>query len=368
MKHLLTLAAGTALLTAACSGPEHRPSDPQADKAACALYERLFELRDRGVMLGQQDALAYGHQRYEPGFSDVYDMTGDYPAVVGWEIGHVELGAPYSLDSVYFDDIRRGIAATAARGGISTISWHGDNILTGGSTWDCSRNDVVASILPGGSHHNEYLAQLDRVADFLLSLKDAQGGAIPVVLRLYHEQTRSWFWWGADFATPDEYKALWRMTVGHLRDTRGVHNVLYGYSPTDVEDEAGYLERYPGDEWVDVVGFDLYHFGSDAAATEHYMANMRRNLQIVADYAVRSGKLPVMAETGMEGIPVTDYFTRVVAPVIEPSGMAWILFWRNAWEPDKPGHFYLPYKGHAAEGDFKAFIDNERILMNQDIR
>ena len=107
MKPLLTLAAGTALLTAACSGPEHRLSDPRADKAACALYERLFELRDRGVMLGQQDALAYGHQRYEPGFSDIYDMTGDYPAVVGWEIGHVELGAPYSLDSVYFDDIRR---------------------------------------------------------------------------------------------------------------------------------------------------------------------------------------------------------------------------------------------------------------------
>lgn len=72
-----------------------------------------------------------------------------------------------------------------------------------------------------------------------------------------------------------------------------------------------------------------------------------------------------MAETGMEGIPVTDYFTRVVAPVIEPSGMAWILFWRNAWEPDKPGHFYLPYKGHAAEGDFKAFIADDRILMNK---
>ena len=75
-----------------------------------------------------------------------------------------------------------------------------------------------------------------------------------------------------------------------------------------------------------------------------------------------------MAETGMEGIPVTDYFTRVVAPVIESSGMAWILFWRNAWEPDKPGHFYLPYKGHAAEGDFKAFIAGDRILMNQDLR
>lgn len=368
MKHLLTIAAGTALLATACAGPEHRPADPQATQATCALYQRLFELRDRGIMLGHQDALAYGHQRYEPGFSDVYDMTGDYPAVVGWEIGHVELGAPYSLDSIRFDDMRRGIAATAARGGVSTISWHGDNILTGGSTWDCSRNDVVASVLPGGTHHDAYLAQLDRVADFLLSLRDARQEPIPVVLRLYHEHTRSWFWWGADFATPDQYKELWRMTVAHLRDTRGVHNVLYAYSPTEVEDEAAYLERYPGDEWVDVVGFDLYHFGSDEAATQRYMQAMRHNLGIVTAYADRSGKLPIMAETGMEGMAAQDYLTRIVAPVIEPYNIAWVLFWRNAWEPDKPGHFYLPYKGHASEGDFKAFIARDRILMNRDIQ
>lgn len=368
MKKLLSLAAGTLLLTAACSGPQPSPSDREADPAVRALYQRLFRLRERGVMLGHQDALSYGHQRYEPGFSDVYQMTGDYPAVVGWEIGHVELGAPYSLDSVYFDDIRRGIAATAARGGISTISWHADNLLTGGSAWDCSRTDAVASVLPGGPLHDAYLARLDRVADFLASLRDAQGRAIPVVLRLYHEQTRSWFWWGAEQATPDQYKALWRMTVGHLRDTRGVHNVLYAYSPTEVENEAEYLERYPGDEWVDVVGFDLYHFGTDDAATQRYREQMQRNLRIVADFAARSGKLPVMAETGMEGIPVADYFTRVVSPLVASSRMAWILFWRNAWEKDKPGHFYLPYKGHAAADDFRAFVADEKILMNRDIR
>lgn len=368
LQRALTLSLGSLMLLTACSDTRHRPTDPQATTATASLYNRLFQLRDKGVMLGHQDDIAYGHQRYEPGFSDVHDMTGDYPAVTGWEIGHVEKGDPYSLDSVYFDNIRQGIAEVHARGGISTISWHADNILTGGSTWDCSRNDVVASILPGGSHHEAYLTRLDRVADFLHSLRDGQGEPIPVVLRLYHEQTQSWFWWGADYCTPEQYRELWRMTVAHLRDTRGVHNVLYAYSPTDVTDTAHYLERYPGDEWVDVVGFDLYCFGTSAEARQAYMDNMCRNLHIVTDYATTSGKLPIMAETGMEGIPSTDYFTGVIAPLIETSPIAWILFWRNAWEPDKPGHFYLPYKGHPAEADFKAFLANGRILMNSDIR
>lgn len=368
IQRTLSLSLGTVVLFTACTGTKHLPTDPQATGATVSLYNRLFQLRDKGVMLGHQDDIAYGHQCYEPGFSDTYDMTGDYPAVTGWEIGHVEKGNPFSLDSVYFDNIRQGVAEIHARGGISTISWHADNILTGGSTWDCSRNDVVASILPGGSHHEAYLTYLYRVANFLLSLRDEQDEPIPVVLRLYHEQTQSWFWWGADFCTPEQYKELWRMTVSHLRDTCGVHNVLYAYSPTDVTDAAHYLERYPGDEWIDVVGFDLYCFGTDTAARNAYMDNMRKNLKIVTDYAAQSGKLPIMAETGMEGIPSTDYFTGVIAPLIETSPIAWILFWRDAWEPDKPNHFYLPYKGHPAEADFKEFIRNSRILMNSDIQ
>lgn len=369
MNSLTTIIAGSMLFAMACSEASHKPSDPDATETTRQLYDRLFQLRKRGIMLGHQDDLAYGHQHYEPGFSDVYDMTGDYPAVIGWEIGHVELGnVPYSLDSVYFKDIRKGIIKTAARGGISTISWHGDNILTGGSTWDCSRNDVITSILPGGSHHEAFLSYLDRIADFLLSLRSADETPIPVILRLYHEHTQSWFWWGADYATPEAYKSLWKMTVDYLRNDRNVHNVLYAYSPTSVATEEEYAERYPGDEWVDIVGFDLYFFGNDAAARENYITEMHRNLKITSDFAAKREKLPIMAETGLEGISIPDFFTDIIAPVISSYDIAWILFWRNAWEPNKPRHFYLPYKGHTAETDFKKFINNDHILMNKDIR
>lgn len=56
------------------------------------------------------------------------------------------------------------------------------------------------------------------------------------------------------------------MTVDYLRDSCGLHNVLYAYSPdrsridmsSESTCEAGYLYAYPGDDYVDVLGFDDY--------------------------------------------------------------------------------------------------------------
>ncbi|KAA3702731.1 endoglucanase, partial [Bacteroides salyersiae] len=61
------------------------------------------------------------------------------------------------------------------------------------------------------------------------------------------------------------------------------------------------------------------------------------------------------------------YFTNVVYPIINKYKLGWILFWRNAWEPDKPNHYYLPYPGHSSESDFKQFVDQPLILTNKDV-
>lgn len=345
------------------------PIDKNATKETVILYNNLFKLLDKGIMVGHQDDLAYGHGWYkEPGRSDLKDVSGDYPAVVGWELGHVELGVEFNLDSVYFSDMERYIRETYDRGGITTASWHGDNIVTGNTAWDCAQDSVVRTILPNGSNHVKYLTWLDRVADFFLDLKGADGELIPVVFRMYHEHTGDWFWWCSKQCTPDEYKQLWIMTVEYLRDKRNVHNLLYAYSPSETNDEAHFLERYPGDEYVDIVGYDCYVPGKDAEAITKYKGIMDRNLKIVTDYATRSGKIPTIGETGMESIPDSTYFTQAVYPVINQYKIAWVLFWRNAWDADKPHHFYAPYVGHSSAADFNKFVANPNILMNEDIR
>ena len=93
----------------------------------------------------------------------------------------------------------------------------------------------------------------------------------------------------------------------------------------------------------------------------------KRNIKIVTKCAEQSGKLPVIGVTGEESIWDPTYFTNVVYPIINKYKLGWILFWRNAWEPDKPNHYYLPYPGHSSESDFKQFVDQPLILTNKDV-
>jgi mannan endo-1,4-beta-mannosidase len=345
------------------------PMDKKATPETVDLYNRLFRLLDKGIMVGHQDDLAYGHDWYrEAGRSDVKDVTGDYPAVTGWELGHVELGAEINLDSVWFSDMKRYVKETHARGGITTFSWHGDNIVTGNTAWDCAQDSVVRTILPGGSNHVQFLTWLDKLADFFFDLQDNEGNSIPVVFRMYHEHSGAWFWWGSEQCTPEEYKQLWRMTVEYLRDTKNIHHLLYAYSPSETTDEAHYLERYPGDDYVDMVAFDCYASGGiDAESLSNYREKMRHNLDIVTRYAQQAHKIPTIGETGMESIPDTTYFTQTVYPVIKDYKISWILFWRNAWESDRREHFYAPFKEHFSAPDFNAFIGYENILMGKEI-
>ena len=313
MKKVLALCMALAMLASCTQKKEntykHTAIDKDATRETVHLYNRLFQLMNKGIMVAHQDALAYGHDWYkEQDRSDVKDAAGDYPAVVGWELGHIELENEYNLDSVYFSDMKRYIKETYKRGGITTASWHGDNIMTGNTAWDCAQDSVVRSILPNGSNHSKFLTWLDRVGDFFLDLKDGQGKYIPVVFRMYHEHTGGWFWWGNKQCTPDEYKQLWRMTVDYLRNEKNVHNLLYAYSPSETKDMEEFLERYPGDEYVDILGFDCYASLQNDSTLAKYQEAMHRNLKTVTDYAQSSGKLPIVGETGLQTIPNAGYF------------------------------------------------------------
>jgi len=183
-------------LTTSILAASTKPTDPKATTETVKLYQNLKELQHRGLMFGHQDDLAYGEGWvYEEGRSDVKDACGDYPAVYGWELGHLELGDTYSLDSVHFDKIQGWIKTVYKRGGVNTISWHLRNPFTDGSSWDTSSKEVVKSILPGGEKHELFKTYLDKLAGFFAGLKTEDGTFIPVLFRPFHEHTGSWFWW-----------------------------------------------------------------------------------------------------------------------------------------------------------------------------
>lgn len=333
-------------------------ADKNATKETKDLYQLLSQRLKKGIMVGHQDDLIYGVGWYKlPGGSDIKDVTGRYPAVFGWELGDLELNHPFSLDSVYFSDIKVLVNQAYEKGGINTFSWHAGNLVTGGNAWDCKQDSVVRTCLVGGSNHTRFLGWLDILADFFADLKDKDGKPIPVLFRPFHEHTGSWFWWGAKQCTPEEYKQLWRMTFDYLTNTKQIHNLIWTYSPAGVSSEEEYLERYPGNDYVDILGFDSY-MGKSA---DDYIKELNTNLTIVTDLSKKWNKIPTLSETGLEAITVNNFFTGILWPTISKYEISYFLLWRNAY--NRPNHFFAPYPGHPSSEDFNKMVTNERIIM-----
>ncbi len=359
MKNLLFVLLLGASLIASAARPV--PSDTKATPEAVKLYQKMMKLQHEGMMFGHQDDLAYGTSWYNDlGRSDVKDACGDYPAVIGWELGHLELGDARSLDSVYFDNIRKGIQYAYQMGAINTVSWHHRNALTGGTAWDVSSKQAVASILPGGEKHELYVQYLDKLATFLGSLKDDKETLIPILFRPYHEHTGSWFWWGKNLCTVEEYKALWRFTVTYLRDNKQLHNLLFSYSTDRFTTEDEYLERYPGDDLIDLVGFDLYDRGPDYSAT---LSNCAR---LVSKIAAEKNKIGAVTEAGGPIFKNTEWWTGVLLNALRPYDLSYVLVWRNAF--NRPAReAFGPFKRCPSEADFVKFYQDKKTLFLKDI-
>ena len=258
------------------------PCDKMASAETINLYNNLKKNIAKGFMFGHQDDLAYGvNWKYVDGNSDIKEVTGEYPAVYGWELGHLELDSLANLDGVPFDKMKKFIAAGYERGGVITISWHFTNALTGKSAWDATPG-TVAAILPGGVKHDLFTSWLDKLAAFMHDLKGKKGEAIPVIFRPFHELNGSWFWWGKKLCTPEEIKALYQFTASYLRDTKQVHNLLYAFNTDRFKDAAAYLERFPGNEWVDIIGFDIYQRNKD---NEQFIRDMDKSLSVLEKLA-----------------------------------------------------------------------------------
>jgi len=367
-----TVATVCLLAVSGCAGrgpaiPENAlPSDPEATRETQVLYANLKSLAPDYVLFGHQDALAYGVKwKVDEGRSDVKDVAGSHPAVFGWELGDLELGAAENLDGVDFDNMKRWIEQGYEEGGVITISWHMNNPVSGGNAWDTTR--AVFAILPGGEKHELYRTWLDALAAFVGGLQTGNGRPIPIIFRPFHEHSGSWFWWGGANVTADEYVQLWRFTVDYLRDEKGLHNLLFAYSTDVFTDEENYLEHYPGHEYVDILGYDDYQ----ALRTDEGTQLMTIRLQKLVQMADEFGKISALTETGLEGVNVTDWWTGRLLKAFKSDSVSrrisYVLVWRNANEADIPGHHFGPYAGHLSAPDFVQFAADPFVLLLEEL-
>lgn len=236
---------------------------PNASQKTQALYANLKKIAKTNIIFGHQETNYYGHTWInETNRSDVKDVCGSYPAIYGHDFSSItNMAISNEQRQKEGEKLRNYIIDAYKRGGINTISWHFNNPVNGGSFY-YKENPIkaVTQILPGGKFHNAYKDILCIIASFANNLKDESGNLIPVIFRPYHECDGDWFWWGTPYhCTRTQFQYLWKFTINFLRNTMGVTNFIYAFSPDcRFTSSQEYLSYYPGDEYVDIIGMDNY--------------------------------------------------------------------------------------------------------------
>ncbi len=376
-------------------------ADPDADEATAALYEYLSAVgKSESVIFGHQNDTWHKAGTKELSSSDTYDVVRQYAGIVGIDalslVGQEYSASRYNseastaegitrtpLDIETLGEAKANVLAAAnltneniANGSIITLSAHIPNFSTVKENADYDRDtdpsyakydfsgyspntltgDVANEILPGGKYNEMFRAYLDMIADYA---KNVEG---TILFRPFHEGTGSWFWWGAAFCNAETFKNDYRYAVTYLRDVKDVHNILYVYGPgSEASSAEEYAERYPGDEYVDMVGFDMYHSDPTTAEETVYFNNFANELKVVGDFAKAHGKLFSVTETGLSstsrdsgdsqtaahktGNTDLDWYNQVLEKV-SGTEASYFLLWANFGTSDG---FYTPYVTKVSE-------------------
>ncbi len=348
--------------------------DSLATNATVNLFSNLKSFTKDKVLFGHEESTAYGVGWTYDGVnieSDVEKVCGDFPAVYGWDIGN--MGKRTNNDCIPFDAMKKLIIDAFERGGINTISSHMHNPYTGKNYNDVTPS--VDSILPGGSHHTQFLEKLDLIADFIKDLKSKRGIPIPIIFRPFHEHNGDWFWWGKGPASEEQFIQLWQFTVNYFRNEKKIHHLLYAFSParsrmTYPLTTTEYLYGYPGDEYVDVFGIDNY-FDLDGLWNKAPLAQQKKSfkesLELIVNLAEEKNKIAALTETGSVNLKTELWWSDWLLSGIEENETTKKIAYAMVWRNEDKDHFHAPYPGHRSVRNFKEFFNNPNVIFNADL-
>ncbi|GFN33034.1 glycosyl hydrolase [Paenibacillus xylaniclasticus] len=244
-------------------------SDSQATPETKLLMNYLTEVYGNHIISGQQEIYGGGNNGdYELEFDWIYNITGKYPAIRGFDL--MNYNPLYGWED---GTTSRMIDWVNNRGGIATASWH-INVPKNFTTYQLGQfvdwtdatykptetNFNTANAVVPGTKEYQYL--MLAIEDLAEQLQILQNNGVPVIFRPFHEAEGNgglngegaWFWWAK--AGAEVYKQLWNLLYTELTETYGLHNLIWTYNSYVYSTSPAW---YPGDDKVDIVGYDKYN-------------------------------------------------------------------------------------------------------------
>ena len=267
--------------------------NPKASKEAQNVYNFLLEQSGKKTLSGVQSS----HSHKNDFIDAVYKHTGKHPALAGYDFLFLQFSpTPDNWSWVQnYNDISAPKEQWAANGLVNYM-WHW-NVPNSKADWDngvnnynfdgyafyCDKTsfDIREALKEGTWQHDFIMKDIEEVAGYLQLLENEN---IPVIWRPLHEAagnyglyegggSGAWFWWGRYGAEP--CKQLWRLLYDQLVNVHGLDNLIWVWTvdvvPTIPYAQERNLDWYPGDEYVDILGVDIYETNTDAK-TRQYQA------------------------------------------------------------------------------------------------
>lgn len=170
--------------------------------------------------------------------TDYFDIFGDYTLVITEDVlkslqegGLIIGGHDYTAVAVYLEN-----NGTALDPNKDYAFYKADTEF-----------DATNATVEGTWENKVFTEDLKNAAAYLKLLRDAD---IPVLWRPFHEAAGGWFWWGKDAAS---FKSLWIAMFNYFK-TEGLDNLIWVWTT-----EGNDADWYPGDQYVDIVGRDVYN-------------------------------------------------------------------------------------------------------------
>lgn len=232
------------------------PVNKNATPGVRKLLKFFYSIEGKQILAGQ-----HNYNESPNRFSDsAYAFSGRYPAV--WGTDFIWNGTKDNGQAIVNEAIKKH-----NEGALVTLMWHqGRPTDTPPFGWKQSIQGKLTDaewidlITPGTTLNKRWIAQIDIIAGYLKQLQNAH---VPVLWRPYHEMNGIWFWWGNKKGKNGIAK-LWQMMFERYTNFHQLNNLIWVWGangPRDIPgDEAyPYKDFYPGHQYVDILGTDIYH-------------------------------------------------------------------------------------------------------------
>lgn len=256
------------------------PIAPNADTRTVKIMNWFGQLYGEKTLTGQQVTIGTNAE-----IAAIYETAGRLPAIRISDLTFAQSRSPY------YDEELTDLALAqewAELGGLVGYDWtwyspsDSSHYLSAAADFDFSRAytesdlsmaspETLERIYGEGEIGREtfrLIQDMDEMAEVLKTLMD---NGVTVLFRPLADAGSGGYWWSE---SSEAYLWLWRTIVKRFNEYHGLTNIIWVWSG-----EAA--DFYPGDEYVDIIGEDIYNLSGDSGNTR-FMGTAYYNAGAVA--------------------------------------------------------------------------------------